>query len=60
MNEHTPCECPPVLNRAADLCPSCKAEFEAWLGEPLQDVAEIALEITFAVAQSRAARGAAA
>jgi hypothetical protein len=48
---------PPVLNRAADLCPSCKADFEAGLGEPLQDVAEIALEITFAVAQSRAARG---
>jgi hypothetical protein len=56
MNEHThTLRMPPVLTRAADVCPSCKAEFEAWLGEPLHDVA-VALEIAFAVAKNRAAR----
>jgi hypothetical protein len=59
MNEHTHCECPPVLTRAADLCPSCRQEWEAWLGE-ISEVGEIALEVAFAVANSRRAREAAA
>ena len=54
MNEHTHGECPPVLTRAADLCPSCKAEWESWLGE-VSEIGEIALELAFAVARSRAA-----